>query len=235
MDQPNTSPFRKEHCAHCAFKSPLFKLLSEDELELMNRNRHEVMYNPGEVIFKQGSPLTHVISYNFGLAKMQVEGKNGNRLILRLVKPVEFICGMGLFTDSRNQFSLIAVKKSSVCYIDKENFLQVLHSNKTFLEAFLHLIEKLHARNLSKILNHNEKHAAGRVAESLLYLSGEIFSSNSFDTHLSTQELAELSGISRESAFKVLNDLSGQGVISREGSQFSILNPSMLQTISRNG
>ena len=226
---------QREHCRQCAFKSPLFKLLQPDELDMINERRHEVTYNPGELIFKQGAPLTHLLSFNRGLAKMQVEGPDGSRIILRLVKPVEFICGMGLFSDNRNQFSLRAVSRSSVCYIDKENFKAILQRNKVFMEAFLSHIEVFQARNLQKMINLGQKHSGGRVAEALLYLSNEVYQSDSFDLHLSTSELSELSGTSKESTFKVLSDFSNQGILLKEGSQISIKDRAMLEKVSSKG
>lgn len=225
----------KGPCYNCAFKSKLFRLLSRAELELMNTGRHEVIYNPGETIFKQGTPLTHVLSFNHGLAKMQVEGASGSRIILRLVKPVEFICGMGLFSDHRNQYSLMALERSSVCYIDKDNFRKVLHRNETFMEAFLQHLEEFQSRTLQKMINMNQKHTMGRVAEALLYLTDDVYAAEAFESHLSTTELSELAGISRESAFKALSDFSNMGIISRDGSQVVIKNRNLLQKMNLNG
>ncbi len=223
------------HCRHCAFKSPLFKLLDAGELELMNQGRHEVTYNPGEVIFKQGAPLTHVLSFNSGLAKVQLESPADSRILLRLVKPVEFICAMGLFSDHRNHFSLVAVRRSSVCYIDKHNFKEVFDRNRTFLEAFLRHLEHSQARNFQKLISLNQKHAVGRIAEALLYLSREVYGDEHFEMDLSTQELSELAGLSKESAFKVLNEFSSQGLLTRNSSSITIHNPSLLEKYSLNG
>ena len=234
-NQEYTDLSLKAHCAQCAAKSPLFKLLNPEELDIINRNRHEVTYNSGEMIFKQGAPLTHVLSFNQGLAKMQVEGADGARIILRLVKPVEFICGMGLFSDNLNQFTLRAMQRSSVCFIDKQNFKEILKNNTAFMMAFLRHIESFQAWTLQKLINLNQKHSGGRIAESLLYLANEVYGADAFESHLSTSELSELSGISKESAFKVLNDLSHQGIVSREGSRFAIRNKVLLEKVSRNG
>jgi len=225
----------RENCLRCTSRSPIFRFLKEEELSLLNSSRHEVVYNAGEIIFKQGSPLTHVLSFNYGLAKMQVEGPGTGRIILRLVKPVEFITGMGIFNDHRNQFSLVSLERSSVCYIGKEDFIEVIHNNREFREHFLMHIEHFQAVNLKKLLNLNQKNATGRMAEALLYLADEIYAIDSFDSHLGTQDLADLAGISKESAFKVLSEFSSQGTITKEGSVVSVLNKPLLEKISRNG
>jgi CRP/FNR family transcriptional regulator len=226
---PENDPRSLGHCLHCADKSPLFTLLQPEELELMNQGRHQVRYNPGEVIFKQGAPLTHVMSFNQGLAKIQLEGPDGSNVILRMVKPVEFICAMGLYSDNRNQFSLVALKRSSVCYIDKQNFKAVLSENTTFMEAFLKYLEDFQARNLNKLISLHQKHAVGRIAEALLYLTDDVYGQDTFEMDLSTQELAEMASLSRESAFKVLNEFSSQGLLTRNGHGFTIHDKALLR------
>ena len=225
----------KEHCINCANKSPLFKLLKPAELEIINKGRHEVIYNTGETIFKQGSPLSHVLSFNYGLAKIHLQGAENKNIILRLVKPVEFVSGMGMFLDNRNQFSLTALEGSSVCFIDKENFKKVMQHNFVFTEAFIRHNQTFQSYNLKKLMNLNLKNAKGKIADALLYLSNEIYKSDSFTSHLSKSELAELSGISKESAFKVLNEFESDGIITITGNKVEIKDKKRLELISNKG
>ena len=60
----------KSSCKNCSRKAPLFDLLSEKEVELIDQNRTELNYKAGEVIYKQGTTITHIISFNCGLAKV---------------------------------------------------------------------------------------------------------------------------------------------------------------------
>jgi CRP/FNR family transcriptional regulator, polysaccharide utilization system transcription regulator len=225
----------KEHCINCANKSPLFKLLKQSELEIINQGRHEVMYNAGETIFKQGSPLSHVLSFNYGLAKIHVQGAENKTIILRLVKPVEFVSGMGMFLDNKNQFSLTALEGSSVCFIDKENFKKVMQHNFVFTEAFIRHNQTFQSNNLRKLINLNQKNAKGKIADALLYLSNEIYKNDSFTSHLSKSELAELSGISKESAFKVLNEFECDGIIIITSNKIEIQDKRRLELISNKG
>ena len=71
-------------CKHCFKKSDLFKLLSEEELESLNDVRMEARYKAGEVIYKQGTPLTHLVIIHTGLAKIYIEGAKGRDLIFKL-------------------------------------------------------------------------------------------------------------------------------------------------------
>ena len=84
----------KDHCINCANKSPLFKLLKPAELEIINKGRHEVIYNTGETIFKQGSPLSHVLSFNYGLAKIHLQGAENKNIIFEISAVSLFISAL---------------------------------------------------------------------------------------------------------------------------------------------
>lgn len=225
----------KEHCLTCVKKSPLFKLLKPDELEIINKDRHEVKYNAGEIIFKQASPLTHVLSFNYGLAKIHVHSSNNKNIILRLVKPVSFISGMGMFLDNKNQYTLTALEESSVCYIDKEHFKKIMQTNFPFTEAFIRHNQAFQSNNLQKLINLNQKKAKGKIADALLYLANEVYNKDSFTSHLSKFELAELSGISKESAFKVLSEFENDDIILINNNTIEIKDKKRLELISDKG
>lgn len=76
-------------CSSCHWKIPLFNHLTDDELCMMDANRHEVSFNTGEIILKQGAPLTHIVCLTRGLANIYIEGLRKRKLILRILKPTE--------------------------------------------------------------------------------------------------------------------------------------------------
>ena len=76
--------FKAHNCVNCVKKSIIFGHLSKSELKLIDNNRYEVNYNPGEIIFKQGTPCNHVVSFVSGLAKVYIEGLNEKNLILKI-------------------------------------------------------------------------------------------------------------------------------------------------------
>jgi CRP/FNR family transcriptional regulator len=75
----------------------------------------------------------------------------------------------------------------------------------------------------------------GRVADLLLYLKNEIFKSNPFDTHLSRQELADMTSMTMESFIRILKEFKLAGIISVEGTNIHILDEDALNLISRKG
>jgi CRP-like cAMP-binding protein len=110
---------------------------------LLNEDRFEVHFRPGENIIKQGTTLTHITNLISGLAKTYIEGYNQRNLLLSLVGGHTILGGPGLFTDNRNHYTVTALDETIVCFINVDNFKNVLRSNKIFAEKFIgHLNQK---------------------------------------------------------------------------------------------
>ncbi|MBT5991475.1 MAG: cyclic nucleotide-binding domain-containing protein, partial [Bacteroidetes bacterium] len=105
-------------CLNCDYKSSIFNSLTESQLKYMSENRYTVDYKNGELIYKQGTKSTHVISFVSGLAQVVHSDNGSNSLVLRLIKPPEFITGLGVFFDDFHHYSVSTLKQSRVCFIN---------------------------------------------------------------------------------------------------------------------
>lgn len=224
-----------KRCENCGFRSPIFRFLDPDDLKLINDKRYEVVFEPGENIFKQGTPCTHVASFAEGMAKMYVEGSNKRNLIIRFIKPQEFISGVGLFVNSKHHYSVSALTRSSVCFIDSNVFIEILRKNATFSEAYLRLTQEAMVQSLEKLVHINQKNQQARVAEAILYLSEEIHKKDSFNMIISKTELADMAGISRESNTKIIKEMCREEIICISGKVITINNPHRLRQIRDRG
>jgi CRP/FNR family transcriptional regulator len=223
------------NCTICPFNSKSFEFLSKEELELVNRSKHEVNYKPGETIFKQGSAYTHVVSFSAGLAKIYLEGYNGKQLILRLVKPTEFIASPGLNPNNGHYYSIAALEHSTVCFLEISVIRMIFKQNHTFAEMLMRDIHSYYSQTLQKLINLNQKHRHGRIAEALLYLSNDIYHSDAFKLSITKKELADMAGISTESSFRILKELHDHGTISINKKKIEILDKSYLGQLSEIG
>ena len=124
-------------CKHCFKRSPLFSLLSESEIDSLNNARMEVDFKKGEIIYKQGTPLTHIVVLNEGLGKIYLEGTKSRNLILNYTRQYDLNGGVGVFIDQRHHSSLMAVTDCGACFIEISAFKAVLRSNATFMEAYI--------------------------------------------------------------------------------------------------
>jgi CRP/FNR family transcriptional regulator len=188
----------------------------------------------GEIIYKQGTPLTHMVILNTGFGKIYREGPDGRNLILTYTKKYDLNGGVGVFIDQRHYSSLMAVTDCGACFIEINAFKSVLKSNHIFMDAYLKEYSQrvLHTYNQFAILT--QKNMEGRMAESILFLKNEIFKNGSIN-HISKQDLAEYTAMTRESAIRVLKDFKDNGLIEIEDHSIHIIDRKALEQIALHG
>lgn len=229
IDKPERS------CLNCSCKSTLFSFLNHDELELIEKNRLNVVFKPGETIRKQGTQMTHVISVNSGIAKLYLEGIENRNAILRIVRPTNFIGGPGVYLDQMHHYTVMALMESSVCFIELNVFKDVIRRNNRFAEEFMKDFSRNTLNVYNRLIYLTQKQMPGRMADSLLYLFEEIFNTDHFPMLLNKQDLADLSAMSRDSAVKVLRSFERDGIIKFNEKELRLLDRDSLRRISRIG
>ncbi|HDO06124.1 MAG TPA: Crp/Fnr family transcriptional regulator [Bacteroidetes bacterium] len=222
-------------CSNCSLASSVFCHLEPDELDRIENSRIEVTYRPGETIIKNGTPNTHVISFNQGLAKVTLEGKNGKHFILDFIRPQSFFSGPGLFIDKKHHFTITAVESCKLCLIEMGTFLDIMKGNARMAFDYIENSNYFILNMANKMESLLVKHHHGRVAEALLYLSGKIYKSNPFDLSISKSDLSEMTGLSKESVSRILHEFTNEGLILVTGKTFHLLKEDLLEQISRNG
>ena len=230
----STKGAKLESCIGCECKSPLFDNLTEEETKRIDEGRYQVQYKAGEIIFKQGTPSPHFVCITRGLVKIYIEGV-GKNLILGLVKPVDYIFGPGIYMDNRHYYSAAAVEDSSACLIDVNIFKQIFRSNPDFAEDFIRRVSAQSVFNFQQMISLTQKQMHGRIADVIFYLSDKIYSRNPFDITITRQDLADLSGMSKESAIRILKEFKEEGILNISGSHIEILNVPQLRQISERG
>jgi len=222
-------------CVDCGLRSSMFDHLSVKELKQINEHRFEIKFNKGEIIRKQGTFLSHVISVNSGLAKLYIEGFNRKNLILRIIKPTSFIGGPGMYFDQRHHYTITALIDTSACFIDVNIFKEIIHSNPVFAAEFMKEFSINMLSTYDRLINIAQKQIPGKMADALLYISDEIFEDNKINSIISKQDLAELTSMSRDSAVKVLREFNDEGLIKTNNDYIEILDKNALIKISNFG
>ncbi|MFH1297852.1 MAG: Crp/Fnr family transcriptional regulator, partial [Bacteroidota bacterium] len=220
------------HCCDCSMKSPLFRYLRPEELELVDRSRRRVYFKSGEIIAKQGAPMAHVISFTSGVAKVYIQGAGSRNLILQFIKPTQFLGGPGIYQDSIHYFSVSAVVDSSVCFIEINVFKKIVRENVDFAEAFMKELSREGVFNYERFISLTHKNMPGRIADGLIYLHQEIFNERSHKIEIPRQDLADFTGMSKDSVIRTLKELSQEQTIELQGNAIIITDIKKLERIS---
>jgi len=223
------------NCESCTIGWKNFKHLTDSELKLINENRYEANFKPGEVMIKQGSPTSSALFMASGMAKIYVEGIREKNYIIEIAQPGSLIMGSGGWINSRHTYSVSAIASVQACFINFDIFKQLVKSNSAFAES---LIEDICIKTLSyqtRMVNQAQKRMSGRLAEVLIYFADEVFRKDEYEMILSRQELGEMTSMAKECVVRILKELEDSGLIYSDSSKIKILDKEKLIQVSEKG
>jgi CRP-like cAMP-binding protein len=224
-----------EDCASCTTGWKNFRHLTRSEMQMVNENRYEATFNPGEIMLKQGSPASNALFMANGMAKTYIEGINGKNLLMEIALPGQLIIGPGVYVNSRHSFSVAALTKVQACFIGFDIFRKLVRSNGAFAESMLEDIGAKALRAHTRMVNLSQKKMPGRLAEILLYFSDIVFLKDEYEMILSRQDLGDMTNMAKECVVRILKDLEDSGVIYSDSSKVRILDKEKLIQISEKG
>jgi CRP-like cAMP-binding protein len=230
MDLASGSP-----CHACRFKSKAIAVLSEEELVMLGKGCLEVNTGKGELFFREGAPSGHVVFLREGLAKIHKKGPKGKDQVLKIGCPGDYLGIQTILGDEVNHYSASAMDDSQACYIRVEVFRDLIRRNGEFAHELMVVICREELNYFNRFVSQSQKQLNGRLAEVLMYFSGEIFRSEKFNLQLTREEMASLVITTRESLIRALKEFSDSGIIRIDRRDFEILNPVMLKKISESG
>ncbi|HAG15542.1 MAG TPA: hypothetical protein DCG69_03325 [Bacteroidales bacterium] len=221
-------------CTICCCEStpPLFRKLSKTEFNELHSERKEVVFKAGEVIFKQGTALTHFACFREGMAKVYYERPEGSNMLVNIVGAGRICSGIGLYTDNIHHLTVQALTDVNLCLIATKDIEAVIEKSKVMAIEMITLTNQNSIQFTHKLANLTYKSMAGRVAEVLLYLQNEIYESERFTLNLSRQDLADLAAMTKESFIRTLKELKDAGIIKVNRNQVEIVKLNSLTKIS---
>jgi CRP/FNR family transcriptional regulator len=214
---------------------PKGSILTEKQTENIKASGRFITFNKKDVIFREGTPTSHIMFLESGLIKLYREGKNNRSLILKIAKPGEFIGLVSVFGNNIYQYSGSAIESSSVFFIDFNIFKSILSENGKYA---VHVLKNLSQDNLNmfdRIISQYHKQLPGKIADIILYFSKHIYNSEEFEFPITRTELAELAGTTKESFIRTLTEFRNDKIIEIDGKKIKIKSIDIVKTLSRLG
>jgi len=205
-----------DHCA-CLDK------LTEQELLQLEQKSVTIKYKRGESICKQGSFAPHILYVEKGLAKVYLDD-GVNTLVLKVVPPGNLL-GLTSISEGNNtfQYSAIAIIDAEIKQIDINFFKQLLLQNPYFSREVINILISNSIQINGRFFCLTYKQSYGRLADILLCLADRIFKETEFELNISRKELAELSGLSAETAVRMLKQFKEEKLIRIDGKKLQII------------
>jgi CRP/FNR family transcriptional regulator len=221
-------------CKFCKMKSSAAQKLSDDEICMLGDNCAQVHFEAGDNIIKQDALSTNIVYIKSGLVKIHIKGPLRER-IMKITKAPAYLCLPSNFGDKVNHHSATALEPTTVCFIDLALFKRFIYENGDFAYQIILDMSKNELENFHNCLNNSQKQNIGRIADAILFFANEIYNANTFTLPVTRQDLADLTGITRESASRILTDFHKEKIVKITGRQITILNDKLLQQISEKG
>lgn len=224
----------ENNCLVCSFNSIASQKLSEDEFFKLSKNCLSVSFSHGDSIIKQGMFSTNIAFLKKGIAKIHITGPYHEQIV-KIVKNNNYLGLPTTFGNKVNQYSVTAIDKCEVCFIDISIFRMLLSTNPDFSNQILLELCQSEVDAYRKCANRTQKQTRGKIAEVLLSFADEIFESDDFPLFLTQQEFGNMIDASRESVSRALNEFSKDGILIITSKRIQILNRQLLTLISLNG
>ncbi|MBN2637616.1 MAG: Crp/Fnr family transcriptional regulator [Bacteroidales bacterium] len=192
----------------------------------------ETTFNARESIMKEGILSSHIAYLKSGLAMVSKRGSKGVDQVLKIVEPGNYIGLQTVLFEKVNQYSVMALEKSVVCFMDNLSFKELIKRNTEFANELLSFVCREELNYFERFVNTHQKNINGRVADLILYFSEKLYQKNSIEIPLTRGDIAALTCTTRESIARIIKDFSNDGIIKVTGKRIDILNSEKLRGIS---
>ena len=206
---------------------PLFEGLQDDDLEAISRVTITRSYDKDQVIILAEEEGDALFIIGNGQVKVSILSEDGREVILSLLGDGAVFGELSLLDGKPRSANVIATQATELYMVRRSDFLQLV---TRFPQIAVGLLAELAAR-----LRRTDRKIEGlalldvtsRISETLLQLAndqGEETEAGIVLTARPThQQLANMSGTTRETVSRVLKRLESQGYISCEGRSITIL------------
>jgi CRP-like cAMP-binding protein len=188
----------------------------------------QITYAKGELIFQEGEPAFGLYVICEGKVKLAKHSPHGKKQILKLLGPRELLGEKTMFDREVYTAYAQTLERTRVHFFQREGFLEFLQK---YPGVALKIIEKL-SREIKgfqdKLMETSYEGSQERLARLLLLMAKEYGTQDEkgldIGIELSRQELAELAGISTETAIRTLSRFKERGFVELGGHKIYIVN-----------
>ncbi|PLX21863.1 MAG: hypothetical protein C0597_02995 [Marinilabiliales bacterium] len=127
-------------CTISTHKCECFDKLNEEEKKFLEENKVTIKYKKGEIICKQGSYASHIMSVDSGLVKVFLDD-GVNSLVLKILRAGNLL-GLSSANEQNStfQYSAMAYVDTVVEQINITAFRDLLNRNREFAKNVINIL-----------------------------------------------------------------------------------------------
>lgn len=217
-----------ENCFLCRHSLP-------EWLSVITTHAKLLKFKKGQVIFKEGEPVTGFYFLHSGKVKVHKQWGEDKDLIIKFAGEGDVLGHRGMGTHQQYPVSATALENITACFITPEFLRTSLKvNNELTYQLMLYYANDLQEaeRGMRNMVHMDVK---SRIANALLKIA-DLFGTTDegeINSTLTRQDIASYAGTTYETLFKITNELITEKVIAVSGKSIQILNREALQSLFR--
>jgi CRP/FNR family cyclic AMP-dependent transcriptional regulator len=216
-------------------QAPLFSVLHPTDLRVLASRFRLVRFGRGEVVFREGELAERLFLIDSGKVKLSISSPGGQELLIGLLGRGQIFGELEVIDRGPRAMDARAMEDARVYALDTDVFWTMLENRPALARRLLELM----ARRLRRADQTSQDlvffDAPTRLARRLLQLAddhgepvGEGEESIRITVRVTQEELAQMIGVTRESANRLVASFAGRGWVAWNDGNPLILQPEAL-------
>lgn len=236
-DRDSAASVCEGDCGLCSMQHrSMFDSLTGDEVELLNNHKSSTRYKKGQALFHMGTRPLGVFCVSHGTIKVYCTGQDGKEQIIKVSAAGDLLGYKALISEHQYMHTAEALDDCTVCFIPKEDFLQLLQPGSAFYMKLLKAVCDEHGTLSARMTQMAQMSVRQRLAVALLMLKDtygvEQKEEGEIEINLSREDLSNIVGTATESLIRLLNEFKKEGLIVTKGRKIKILDAPGILTVS---
>ena len=222
-------------CSSCTIRThPLFRHLSEEELQDISLNKITETHKRGSIIYHEGNRMKGFYCVHSGIVKIYKTGFDGKEQIVRFAKPADLIGYRSVVSNEPACTTAEILQEATLCHIPTDILLHLVKTNGEFAVALMKLTCKELGEANAYITDIAQKTVKERLAEILIHLDREFGTDDLgiLNISLTREELSNIVGTATESIIRLLSEFKNEGTLELNGRKIKILDKPGLKYIA---
>jgi len=211
----------------------LFSSLTDDELQEVCKRVIVEEFKKSEVILHEEDANDYMYIILIGKVKVMQTTEDGKEIILAIHRADEFFGEISLIDGKTSPATVLATENSLIAIISKGDFYSLLSNQPKVFDKFLQILCSRLRESWKRIQILNFKNSSQRIKMLILMLSYDNGKKTPegmvLNIKLTHQNIADMTGLTRETVTRVLDRWQRAGKISILKDRFIRLNSKFMQ------
>ena len=186
---------------------------ARDEFEKLSEDRELRSFNKKDIIYESGTTPRWLFYVVEGGVKVFQNNEFGKELITHLYKQGQFFGYYPLITNNNYQDTAIALEKTTIRLIPKDDFTLLLYNNREFAAFFIKMLADSVSHTEQDLIELAYSSVRRKVANALVAFATGTDEAIESDIKVSRDDLAAKAGTAKETLIRTLSDFKSEGLI----------------------